>query len=78
MFNLSTKESKMKTLYPALIALLLCASIAPVSIAGAPPKIDPNAPPVDYYVEPTAPEQGSKKVKKEQPKKEKKAAEAKQ
>ena len=32
--------------------------------AGAPPKVDPNAPPPEYFVEPTEPEQPKKNAKK--------------
>ena len=62
----------MKKLSTSLIALLLSASIAPASIAGAPPKADPNAPPPVYW-EPE-PEAGApaKKEKKVKVKKEKK------
>ena len=62
----------MKKLSTSLIALLLSASIAPASIAGAPPKTDPNAPPPVYW-EPE-PEAGApaKKEKKAKVKKEKK------
>ncbi len=64
----------MKTLSTSLMALLLAASIAPASIAGAPPKADPNAPPPVYW-EPE-PENGTaaKKEKKVKVKKEKKEA----
>lgn len=68
----------MKKLSASLITLLLSVAIAPASIAGAPPKVDPNAPPPVYW-EPE-PEQDApvKKEKKTKVKKEKKDAEDKQ
>ena len=61
----------------SLIALFLFSLTALPSYAGAPPKIDPNAPPPEYYVEPSEPEVFGKKAKKaEKVKKTKKDAEA--
>lgn len=64
----------MKTLSNFLTALLLAAAIAPAS-AGAPPKVDPNAPPPEYWEPEPEAEQPAKKVKKDKSaKKDKKAA----
>ncbi len=65
----------MKKLSTSLIALLLSASIAPASMAGAPPKVDPNAPPPVYWEpEPEAPVKKERKAKGKREKKEKKEA----
>ncbi len=61
-----------------LFIALLTAFLAQAASAGAPPKVDPNAPPPDYYVEPSDADQQAKKVKKEKVKKEKKAGDSKQ
>lgn len=62
-----------------LFIVLLTAFLSQAASAGAPPKVDPNAPPPDYYVEPTEPEQPAKKAKKAKVKSEKKTgAEARQ
>ncbi len=71
----------MKKLSATLISLLLSAAIVPASIAGAPPKVDPNAPPPVYW-EPEPEQDASvkkdeKKVK-AKAKKEKKEATEKQ
>ncbi len=47
-----------------LFIALLTAFLAQAASAGAPPKVDPNAPPPDYYVEPTEQAQPKKNVKK--------------
>ncbi len=47
-----------------LFIALLTAFLAQAASAGAPPKVDPNAPPPEYFVEPTEPEQPKKNVKK--------------
>ena len=61
----------------SLIALFLFTLTALPSYAGAPPKIDPNAPPPEYYVAPDEPEVFGKKTKKsEKVKKAKKDGEA--
>ncbi len=64
----------MKKLFIALLATF----VAQAASAGAPPKVDPNAPPPDYYVEPSDADQANKKAKKEKVKKDKKSAEGKQ
>ncbi len=62
-----------------LFIVLLTAFLSQAASAGAPPKVDPNAPPPDYYVEPTEQEQPAKKAKKAKVKSEKKTgAEARQ
>ena len=65
----------MKTLSSFLTALLLAAAIAPHASAGAPPRVDPNAPPPEYWEPEAEAEQPAKQVKKEKgAKKDKKAA----
>ncbi len=67
----------MKKLSASLISLLLSAAIAPASIAGAPPKVDPNAPPPVYWepeAEQEAPVKKEDKKAKTKAKKEKKEA----
>lgn len=63
----------MKTLHSALMLALLSATLGQAAHAGAPPKIDPNAPPAEYFVEPGESDKPGKKQKKEKIKKEKKA-----
>lgn len=66
----------MKRLSSVLTALLLSSAIAPWASAGAPPRVDPNAPPPEYWEPEPEADQAPKKVKKEKAvKKEKKAAE---
>ncbi len=55
----------MKTLSSILTALLLAAVIAPHASAGAPPKVDPNAPPPEYWEPEAETEQPTKKMKKD-------------
>jgi hypothetical protein len=47
-----------------LFIALLTAFLAQAASAGAPPKVDPNAPPPDYYVEPTDADTAKKSAKK--------------
>lgn len=57
----------MKRLSTLLTALLLSTAFVQSAIAGAPPRVDPNAPPPEYWepeAEPAA-EQAPKKAKKE-------------
>ncbi len=62
-----------------LFIALLTAFLAQAASAGAPPKVDPNAPPPEYYVEPSeADQQAKKEVKKDKAKKDKKAGDNKQ
>lgn len=71
----------MKRLSTLLTALLLSSAFAHSAIAGAPPRVDPNAPPVEYWEpepEPAVEQQAPKKEKKQKAaKKEKKASEQK-
>ncbi len=70
----------MKRLSSLLTALLLSSAIAPWAAAGAPPRVDPNAPPPEYWEpEPeTTADQGAKKAKKDKAVKKEKKAETKQ
>ncbi len=70
----------MKRLSPVLAALLLSSAIAPWAAAGAPPRVDPNAPPPEYWEpEPeTTADQGAKKAKKDKAVKKDKKGDAKQ
>ncbi len=64
----------MKTLSSFLTALLLAAAIAPHASAGAPPRVDPNAPKPEYWEPEPEPAEPAKKVRKDKDaKKDKKA-----
>ena len=70
----------MKRLSSLLAALLLSSAIAPWAAAGAPPKVDPNAPPPQYWEpepEQDQPAKKAKAAKKDKARKDKKADEAK-
>lgn len=47
-----------------LFIALLTAFLAQAASAGAPPKVDPNAPPPEYYVEPSDADAAKKPAKK--------------
>jgi hypothetical protein len=53
----------MKTLSSFLTALLLAATIAPHASAGAPPRVDPNAPKPEYWEPEPEPVKKTKKDK---------------
>ncbi len=55
----------MKKLIPLMAATLLALAITPFASAGAPPKVDPNAPPPEYWEPEAEADQTAKKPKKE-------------